>query len=121
MARTDTHLPLVHVDFGTCSTLAHSVSRVVVEENVRIVDRSNAACAWRCNIVVRDPPPLLVTCANFSPALALEAVEVSATGSVFQGDNVGFVAMLDCPFLLVAAIALVLDDNTRRAAVLLMC
>lgn len=121
MAGTNTYLPLVHVDFGTCGTLPYSISGVVVEEDLRIINRANAACAWSCDIVVRDPPPLLVARANFTPALAFEAVQVLASAGTFQGDDVRFVAILNSPFLFVAAIAFVLDDNARRAVVLLVC
>jgi hypothetical protein len=64
---------------------------------------------------------LLVAGADLAPALALEAVQVLVVCGAFQGDRVGFVTILDRPLLLVAAIAFVLDDNTGRAAVLLVC
>jgi hypothetical protein len=64
---------------------------------------------------------LLLAGADLAPTLALEAVQVLVVCGAFQGDSVRFVAILDCPLLLVAAIAFVLDDYSGRAAVLLMC
>jgi hypothetical protein len=109
------------VDFGTSSTYPHSVARVMVQEDVRVVDRTDATCTWRRNIGVRDLPPLLIACADLSPALAFEAMQVLPIGSAFQGDGVRVVAVLNGPLLLIAPIAFVLDDNAGGAAVLLMC
>jgi hypothetical protein len=93
----------------------------MIEINIREVDWSDTTCAWRRDIVIRDLPPLLVACADFAPAFALEAVQILVVCGAFKGDSVGFVAVLDSPLLLVAAIAFVLDNDARGAPVLLMC
>jgi hypothetical protein len=93
----------------------------MIKVNIREVDWSNATCAWRRDIVVRDLPPLLLTCADFAPCLALKTVQVLVVCGAFQGDGVGVVAVLNRPLLLGAAIAFVLDDDAGRAPVFLVC
>lgn len=118
--RLVTYLPPVHVDFGTGSAASHIVSRMMVQEDVRAIDGAKATRPRRRDVVVRDSPPLLIARADFPEALRFVAVKVCAARLIFQGDGVRLVAILNRPFLLLAAVAFVLCDDARWATVCLV-
>lgn len=107
----NTYLPLVHVNFGTSSASSDVVSRMVVEKDLRVVDRAETTGAWRRDIVVRNFPPLLVARAYFAKALGFIAMQVCAARGILQGNGVRLVAILDGPFLFLAAVAFVFCDD----------
>lgn len=92
-------------------SLPRSLALKMIEKHARVRHRAQAASPWRAEFVVRQPPPLLLACADGRPAPAAVRVQVLPVGGVLQGDDVRLVAGFERPFLLVALVASVLRDD----------